>query len=109
MGHQKPRGSTRFAIGEIVQHRLFGYRGVIVDVDASFQMSEEWYTKMAQTRPPKNQPWYRVLVHGTEQVTYVADRNLEPDHTGEPIQHPLLAQFFNEFQQGYYSDTRSVN
>ena len=100
---------TRFAIGQIVNHRLFHYRGVIIDVDPTFRLDEAWYERMARTRPPKDRPWYRVLVHETDQVTYVAERNLEADQSGEPIQHPLLARFFNEFHPGYYSDTRKVN
>jgi hemimethylated DNA binding protein len=50
-----------------------------------------------------------VLVDGSDQVTYVAERNLDADETGIPIQHPLLNEVFNEFRQGYYSDTRNVN
>ena len=32
-----------FEIGQIVHHRLFGYRGVVLDVDADFQGGDEWY------------------------------------------------------------------
>jgi heat shock protein HspQ len=101
--------NAHFAVGQIVNHRLFHYRGVIIDVDPTFRLGETWYEQMARTRPPKDRPWYRVLVDGTDQVTYVAERNLEVDDSGEPIRHPLLPRFFNEFHQGYYSDTRSVN
>ena len=99
----------KFAIGQLVRHRLFDYRGVIVSVDLTFQLSSEWYEQVAKTRPPKDQPWYRVLVHDTEQVTYVAERNLEPDESGEPIEHPQLFKFFNEFRDGYYLDTSTIN
>ena len=30
---------THFAVGELVHHRLFDYRGVVVDVDPNFQAS----------------------------------------------------------------------
>jgi len=43
-----------------------------------------------------------VLVHGATHTTYVAERNLEPDDSGEPIEHPLLAQFFAAFDGGKY-------
>jgi heat shock protein HspQ len=93
---------TKFSIGEMVQHRLFDYRGVIVDVDRNFQASEEWYQAVAKSRPPKDQPWYHVLVHGSDHMTYVAERNLEADDSLEPIQHPLLEQYFSAFEGGRY-------
>ncbi len=100
---------TKYAVGQLVHHRLFQYRGVVVDVDAEFSLSDQWYDEVARSRPPRDQPWYRVLVDGSDEVTYVAERNLEADDTGIPIEHPLLGEFFNEFRQGYYSATRSVN
>jgi heat shock protein HspQ len=57
---------------------------------------------MAKSRPPKDQPWYHVLVDGAEHMTYVAEKNLEPDHLGTEIKHPLLKIFFNEFKEGIY-------
>ncbi len=102
MGTVTPITRTRFSVGEVVHHRLFDYRGVIVDVDRSFQGSEAWYAQMARSRPPKNKPWYHVLVHDATHTTYVAERNLEPDASGEPIDHPLVTQFFAEFDGGKY-------
>jgi heat shock protein HspQ len=93
---------TKFSIGEMVQHRLFDYRGVIVDVDRNFQASEEWYQAVAKSRPPKDQPWYHVLVHGSDHMTYVAERNLETDDSLEPIRHPLVEQYFYAFDDGRY-------
>ncbi len=64
----------KFFVGQIVYHSRFDYRGVVVDVDGSFQGSEAWYEQVARSRPPKDQPWYRVLVDGGEHETYVAER-----------------------------------
>ena len=55
--------TSKFAIGQLVHHQLFEYRGVIIDVDATFQGTEEWYEHVAKSRPPKDAPWYRVLIH----------------------------------------------
>ena len=44
---------ANFHVGQLVQHALFGYRGVVVDVDADFQLSDEWYEEVARSRPPK--------------------------------------------------------
>ena len=47
------QSTCKFSIGQLVHHLLFDYRGVIVDVDATFQGTEEWYEQMAQSRPPQ--------------------------------------------------------
>ena len=99
----------RFRVGQLVQHRLFGYRGVIVDAHPVFQGSEEWYHEVAKSRPPKDRPWYEVLVHDSPAQTYVAERNLEEDISGEPIEHPLLRIFFREFDKGLYRVGGLVN
>jgi len=99
----------KFAIGQLVHHRLFDYRGVVVDIDATFSLSEEWYDQVAKSRPPKDAPWYRVLVGGAIHETYVAERNLEDDSLGSPIEHPLLAHFFDSFDDGHYVRNRALN
>jgi len=95
-------GYARFGIGQVVHHRRFNYRGVIVDVDPVFQGSEAWYELMAKSRPPKDRPWYHVLPHGASHRTYVAERNLEPDPEGAQIEHPELGRFFQAFHNGQY-------
>ena len=86
--------TARFTVGELVHHRLFDYRGVVVD--------EEWYETVARTRPPKDQPWYRVLVDKSDQQTYVAQRNLGTEPDPRPIKHPLVDVFFEGFKDGSY-------
>ena len=100
---------AKFAIGELVHHKLFDYRGVIVDVDPEFQGPDEWYRQVARSRPPKDQPWYRVLVHRATHQTYVAERNLEPDPSDDPIDHPLVAAHFESFSSGSYLPKAPVN
>lgn len=96
--------SARFAVGQVVLHKLFHYRGVIYDVDPMFMLSEEWYQQMAKSRPPRDEPWYRVLVHNATHETYVAERNLEPDpDRDEPVQHPLLEEYFGTQKDGFYT------
>lgn len=93
---------ARFLVGQPIHHRLFDYRGVVVDVDPIFQGADAWYERMARSRPPKDQPWYHVLVHDSEHRTYVAERNLEPDLSGSEIKHPDVQEFFGAFQDGLY-------
>ena len=94
--------SAKFAPGGLVLHKLFEYRGVIIDVDPHFQGTSEWYDMMAKSRPPKDSPWYHVLVDGSDVQTYVAERNLETDETGRPIDHPEVATHFQALGDGAY-------
>jgi heat shock protein HspQ len=87
---------------------MFDYRGVIIDVDEVFKGSEEWYAIVARSRPPKNKPWYHVLVHDSSDRTYVAERNLEPDESDEPINHPEIYDFFSGLVEGSYLP-KSIN
>ncbi len=93
---------VKFHVGQLVHHKLFDYRGVVFDVDATFQGSEEWYDQVARSRPPKDQPWYHVLVHDAEHTTYVSERNLEPDSSDAPIRHPALDGLFGTMENGIY-------
>jgi heat shock protein HspQ len=99
----------KFSIGQLVHHKVFDYRGVVIDVDAEFSLSDAWYEQVAKSRPPKDAPWYRVLVGGAYHETYVAERNLEEDPLGSPIEHPLLDEFFDGFENGHYVRTRELN
>jgi hemimethylated DNA binding protein len=41
-------------------------------------------------------------------MTYVAERNVEPDASGTPVVHPLLGEFFSGMENGrYVRDDRS--
>ncbi len=100
---------VKFSVGQLVNHLKFNYRGVVVDVDANYQGSEEWYDQVARSRPPKDKPWYHVLVNDTDRSTYVAERHLEADDSGQPIKHPAMDNYFNEFRNGVYRSRRSIN
>ncbi|MCS3904437.1 heat shock protein HspQ [Methylohalomonas lacus] len=100
---------ARFSIGQLIHHRLFDYRGVIVDIDPVFMGSDEWYEQVAESRPPKDQPWYRVLVDGASHETYVAERHLEDDAEQTPVKHPMVDSFFQSFEQGKYQLQGPVN
>ena len=101
--------AAQFEVGQVVHHRRFGYRGVVFDVDPCFQGSDEWYEQVARSRPPKDRPWYHVLVHDADHTTYVAERHLEADADGGPIQHRLLGHLFGGFEKGRYRTTRIIN
>ena len=102
---QPPIASARFAIGEVVKHRLFDFRGVIFDVDPVFANSEEWYESIPEDiRPSKNQPFYHLLAENAESsyVAYVSQQNLLPDDSEEPVDHPAIGDMFDRFDEGRY-------
>jgi heat shock protein HspQ len=97
--------SARFAIGEVVRHRLLDFRGVIFDVDPTFSNTDEWYEAIPETmRPAKDQPFYHLLADNAEQsyIAYVSQQNLVRDDSDEPIDHPALQSLFNGFDDGRY-------
>jgi heat shock protein HspQ len=106
--NQNPVRHAAFAVGELVHHKLFGYRGVVLDIDPQFQGTHEWYEQVARSRPPKDRPWYHVLVDGGRE-TYVAERNLEPDTVGTGIDHPLIKRYFTGFGDGRYDARKPTN
>ena len=96
---------ARFAIGEVVRHRLFDFRGVIFDVDPEFANSDEWYEAIPEElRPPKDQPFYHLLAENAESsyVAYVSQQNLIPDDSDEPVDHPAIGTLFDHFDPGRY-------
>jgi heat shock protein HspQ len=92
-----------FFIGQLVHHKKFDYRGVIIDVDAEFSGTEEWYQQVALSRPPKDKPWYHVLVDNSNQLTYVAELHLEQDSSTSPVNHPAIDMYFEDFEDGVYT------
>lgn len=91
----------QYSPGQIVRHRRYAYRGVVVAVDQRCMADEDWYQSNA-TRPDRKQPWYHVLVDAALSTTYVAEENLLSDPAGKPIDHPLLEQFFDGYVEGRY-------
>ena len=50
-----------------------------------------------------------MLVHGAQHTTYVAERNLEPDESAEPVDHPRVAALLSEFEGDRYGSRESVH
>jgi heat shock protein HspQ len=97
--------SAKFSIGQIVHHRIFPFRGVIFDVDPTFNNSEEWWLSIPEdVRPAKDQPYYHVLAENaaTTYIAYVSEQNLVPDETGDPCRHPQISELFDGPENGMY-------
>jgi heat shock protein HspQ len=100
-----PVAHASFAIGDVVRHRLFDFRGVIFDVDPIFANSDEWYDAIpADIRPRKDQPFYHLLAENAESsyVAYVSQQNLVLDDSEEPVDHPAIPGLFHNYESGKY-------
>jgi heat shock protein HspQ len=100
-----PVATARFAIGEVVKHRLFDFRGVIFDVDPVFANSDEWYEAIPEdVRPAKDQPFYHLLAENSDSsyIAYVSQQNLVVDESDEPVDHPAIGGLFDGFAKGRY-------
>ena len=96
---------ARFAIGDVVKHKVFDFRGVVFDIDPVFANSEEWYQAIPEeVRPRRDQPFYHLLAENDESayVAYVSEQNLELDETGQPVGHPQASLIFEAFDEGQY-------
>ena len=93
---------AEFQVGQIIHHKLFDYVGVVYDIDPTFQGSDEWYEQVARSRPPKDNPWYHVLVNEAAHTTYVAEQNLEPADAPQRIVHPLTDKLLGGFDGEQY-------
>jgi heat shock protein HspQ len=96
---------AKFAIGQLVKHRIFPFRGVIFDVDPVFANTEEWWLSIPEAvRPRKDQPFYHLLAENEQSsfLAYVSEQNLLADDGEEPVSHPETALIFDEFRAGRY-------
>ncbi len=100
---------AKFEVGQIIHHKLFDYAGVIFDVDPVFSGTDEWYEAVAKSRPPKDAPWYHVLVHESAQTTYVAERNLEASEEPQRIVHPFMDSLFGRLEGRRYIPKQQMN
>ena len=98
--------NTQFSIGQVVRHRVYEFRGVIVDVDPEFSNTEEWWQSIPEeVRPRRNQPFYHLLAENESNAyeAYVSEQNLLIDDSGEPVNHPQVAEVFGEFLGNSYA------
>jgi heat shock protein HspQ len=96
---------AKYAIGQVVRHRIYPFRGVIFDVDPTFSNTEEYWLSIPEhIRPRKDQPFYHLLAENDESsyVAYVSEQNLLPDDTGMPVGHPQAQLIFESFGEGQY-------
>ena len=95
--------SAKFTLGEVVRHRIHPFRGVVFDVDPTFNNTEEWWESIpAESRPRKDQPFYHLLAENETSyyVAYVSEQNPVKDESGEPVDHPEVSAMFGRLLDG---------
>jgi heat shock protein HspQ len=97
------KSSAKFGLGQVVRHRIHPFRGVVFDVDPSFNNTDEWWESIPEeNRPNKDQPFYHLLAENETSyyVAYVSEQNLVRDDSGEPVDHPEVAEMFGNLREG---------
>jgi len=92
---------AKFNIGDWVQHSRQGYRAVVVDVDPFFQASGRYNPQASVREFAIRNPWYRLLVDGSSQMTYVEECLLLPDNRGGLIDNPQVDVYLKQ-REGHY-------
>lgn len=101
---------AKFSIGQVVKHRIYPFRGVIFDVDPTFNNTEEWWQAIPEDRrPSRDQPFYHLYAENadSEYVAYVSEQNLVLDTSGDPVRHPQVDETFERDNTGLYHMRRS--
>ncbi len=97
--------SAKYAVGDVVRHRYFPFRGIVYDIDPIFNNTEEWWLAIpVEMRPRKDQPYYHLLAENAETtyIAYVSEQNLLADKTGLPVKHPRVRELFARDSDGTY-------
>ncbi|MDR3442554.1 MAG: heat shock protein HspQ [Legionella sp.] len=97
---------AQFNIGDLVIHKQSRYRAIIVDIDPLFQASGR-YNPQAQSREfATRNPWYRLLVDDSSQMTYVEECMLIADTSELPINNPHVSLYLKE-REGHYHNANA--
>ncbi|MCY4005296.1 MAG: heat shock protein HspQ [Rhodobacteraceae bacterium] len=99
------REKAKFVLGQVVKHKMFPIRGVVVDIDPKYSNTDEWWEAIPkEIRPKKDQPFYHLLAENSDShyVAYVSEQNLVIDTSGEPVDHPEIDFYFGNLRNGKY-------
>lgn len=97
---------AKFNIGDLVMHKRIRYRAIVIDVDPIFQASGSYNPQAEKHDFAKRNPWYRLLVDDSNQMTYVEECMLIADPSKQPIDNPNIYNYLKE-QKGAFKPTCS--
>lgn len=93
--------NAKFNIGDVVVHKRQGYRAVIVDADPLFQASGHYNPQAIKRDFATRNPWYRLLVDQSSQMTYVEECLLDLDVSKTTVQNPNIDHYLIKKQGNY--------
>jgi len=108
MSPRYPRPSNiKFRIGQVVRHKRWGYRGVIVGWDATAQAPASWIKdNHGENLHWRNQPNYAILIDIRDrtipQLAYVPEENVDLAPSAIRITHPGMEDYFEAFDGAQY-------
>lgn len=73
--------ASKFGIGQQVRHRMLGYLGVVIDVDAEYSLEKPKVEELETDDSMRAAPWYHVVMEedkGEPVHTYLAE--IQIDH-----------------------------
>jgi heat shock protein HspQ len=96
---------ARYHIGQVIRHRLYAMRGVVYDVETSAGTGG---APGAEDAAPAL--LYRLLAEddGVPYEACIAEQDLLPDDSGEPVSHPGVGVLFEEGEAGGYRHRRHL-
>ncbi|MBA2710874.1 MAG: heat shock protein HspQ [Tatlockia sp.] len=97
---------AKFNVGDRVIHTHHGYRAVIIDIDPLFQASGRYNPQALKREFATRNPWYRLLVDNSSQMTYVEECLLKHDPSPFAIENPNVKDYLHE-QKGNYCPNAS--
>lgn len=92
---------AKFNIGDLVTHKRQRYRAVVIDVDPIFQASGRYNPQAVHREFAVRNPWYRLLVDGCSQMTYVEECLLAFDTSQEAIENPQVGHYLEKKGASY--------
>jgi heat shock protein HspQ len=93
---------SKFNIGDLVIHKIQGYRAVIIDIDPLFQASGKFNPLALKYEFATQNLWYRLLVDKSSQKTYVKESCLAADFNPKNIQNPNINKYLIRRNGDYY-------
>lgn len=99
--------NVKYRIGQIVKHKQYGYRGVIVGWDVETKAPESWIKENhGSNKSWRQQPNYAVLIDIRDrtipQLGYIPEVNIELAPSSVRITHPGMEDFFESHDGAQY-------
>lgn len=93
---------VRFSVGQVIFNRSGPYRGVVAGWDEVTKVPKGWPSLHRSRQPWLSKPHYSILVHGSNQSTYIVDDNSELERVPDEVSHPMVSVLFSHFNGQVY-------